>query len=74
MAENPFGFVRVTAAGHATHVAQPLANAKAATALLDQFRDSDVLVCGELSLTGYTCGDLFGQQRLLQEALAGWSN
>ena len=66
---NLLGFVRVTAAGHATHIANPLANAGAACELLDQFHDSDVVVFGELSLTGYSCGDLFGQQQLLNQAL-----
>ncbi len=66
---NQFGFVRVTAAGHQTHIANPIANAREACALLDQFRDSDVVVLGELSLTGYTCGDLFGQQQLLGQTL-----
>ncbi len=66
---NQFGFVKVTAAGHRTHVAAPISNAIAACEMLDQFRDSDVVVFGELSLTGYTCGDLFGQQQLLDQAL-----
>jgi len=66
---NQFGYVKVTAAGHQTHIADPLANAIAACEMLDQFHESDVVVFGELSLTGYTCGDLFGQQRLLDQAI-----
>ncbi len=67
--KNQFGFVRVTAAGHTTSIANPLANAAAAIASLDQFSDSDVVVFAELSLSGYTCGDLFSQQRLLDQVI-----
>ncbi len=67
--KNQFGFVRVTAAGHATSIANPLANARAAMASLDQFSDSDVVVFAELSLAGYTCGDLFSQQQLLDQVV-----
>ena len=64
-----FGFVRVTAASHATCIANPLANASEACVSLDQFADSDVVVFGELSLAGYTCGDLFAQQHLLDQVI-----
>lgn len=67
---NQFGFVRVTAAGHTTSIANPLANASAAIASLEQFSDSDVVVFGELSLAGYTCADLFSQQHLLDQVIA----
>ncbi len=66
---NRFGFVRVTAAGHATSIANPLANASVACSHLSQFLDSDVVVFGELSLAGYTCGDLFAQQHLLDQVI-----
>lgn len=66
---NQFGFVRVTATGHETHIADPQANARAARSSLDHFADSDVVVFGELSLAGYTCGDLFAQQHLLDEVI-----
>lgn len=65
------GFVRVTAACHDTHVADPQANSLALIDALKDYSDSDVVVFGELSLTGYTCGDLFGQETLLQGALVG---
>ena len=67
---NQFGFVRVTAASHATCIANPLANASETCLSLDQFADSDVVVFGELSLAGYTCGDLFAQQQLLDQVIA----
>lgn len=66
-----FGFVRVTAASHRIAVANPVANASAIAGRLAEFQDSDVIVFGELSLTGYTCADLFSQTALLQSALEG---
>lgn len=68
---NAMGFVRVTAASHPTHVADPHANALQACQALEKYRDSQVVVFGELSLTGYSCGDLFAQDLLLQGALKG---
>ncbi len=66
---NNFGFVRVTAASHRTHVADPVRNAIEACRAIDMFAASDVIVLGELSLTGYTCGDLFAQDALLLSTL-----
>lgn len=65
------GFVRVTAASHRTHIADPQQNALEACQALQQFADSDVVVFGELSLSGYSCGDLFAQDVLLDAALDG---
>jgi NAD+ synthase (glutamine-hydrolysing) len=65
-----FGFVRVTAASHPIAVADPHKNAAAIINRLEEFHDSDVIVFGELSITGYTCADLFGQDALLRGALA----
>lgn len=64
-----FGFVRVTAASHTTCVAAPSSNAQAACKSLKQFADSDVVLFAELSITGYTCGDLFAQDALLKSAV-----
>ncbi len=64
-----WGFVRVTAACHPTHVANPAANADSAIEALQQFQSSSVVVFGELSLSGYTCGDLFAQDALLESCL-----
>lgn len=66
---NSMGFVRVTAASHRTHIADPRANAQQTCSDLEKYRDSQVVVFGELSLTGYSCGDLFSQDLLLQEAI-----
>lgn len=66
-----FGYCRVTAASHRIIIADPQANAQAIIKRLEDFHDSDVVVFGELSLTGYTCADLFGQHALLRGALDG---
>ncbi len=66
---NSMGFVRVTAASHRTHIADPPANAQQTCSELEKYEGSRVVVFGELSLTGYTCGDLFSQDLLLQEAI-----
>lgn len=60
--------LRVTAACIRTHVADPLANAAEVCRELERYADSQVVVFGELTLTGYSCGDLFGQQLLLDGA------
>ncbi|QDV27979.1 NAD(+) synthase [Aureliella helgolandensis] len=61
-------FARVTAASHQTHIADPFANVGAALEVLRECDTSDVVVFGELSLTGYSCGDLFAQDALLESA------
>lgn len=63
------GFVRVTAASHKITVADPQANAQAIIDRVREFADSDIIAFGELSLTGYTCADLFGQSVLLDGAV-----
>src|SRR6516164_1674404 len=62
---NRFGFVRLTCASIRTAVANPLANAAEIVRVLKQVADSDVVLFPELSVTGYTCADLFGQSALL---------
>lgn len=68
---NRFGFVRVSSVCPSTAIADPEANAGAIIAALDVLRESDIVVFPELALTGYTCGDLFGQPALLDAALRG---
>ena len=63
---NRFGFVRVTCVSPRTVVADPKANAAEAIRLIGGLGDSDLVVFPELGLTGYTCGDLFGQTTLLR--------
>lgn len=65
---NRFGFVRITCVSPWVRITDPGANAREIVATLDQVPDSDIVLFPELSLTGYTCGDLFGQTRLLDAA------
>ena len=67
---NPFGFLRVTAACTSTSVANPKSNRMAIEAAMRTFSDSDIVVFGELCLSGYTCGELFTQRTLLDSCLA----
>ncbi len=50
-------------------VANPAANAKAMIRVMDSC-DSDLILFPELSLTGYTCGDLFATESLQKATLA----
>jgi NAD+ synthase (glutamine-hydrolysing) len=65
---NRFGFVRLTCATTRTAIAHPDANGQAIVDVLNQARDSDIVLFPELGITGYTCADLFGQQALLDRA------
>ena len=75
MKNNKWGFVKVAAAVPNVHLAHCAANQKEIEALYLQAEAEDVqVVCfPELSLTGYSCADLFQHQQLLrasEEALA----
>lgn len=65
------GFVKVAAIMPAGRVADPAFNTARAAHLLERAAKEGVVaaVLPELYLTGYTCGDLFYQPTLLQEAL-----
>jgi NAD+ synthase (glutamine-hydrolysing) len=63
-----FGLVRVSCVAPRLALARPAANAARAIACLDAVPDSDIALFPELSLTGYTCADLFGQTVLLDSA------
>ncbi len=68
-----YGIVRVTVASPTCSVGNPDKNVEAALSVLTSVQDSDVVVFPELSITGYTCADLFRQQLLLdrsEEAVA----
>lgn len=68
-----FGFFRVAAAVPAVRVADVAANVREIcrmTAAAEEEKASAVLF-PELAVTGYTCGDLFGQQLLIDAAEAG---
>jgi NAD+ synthase (glutamine-hydrolysing) len=63
-----YGFIRVAAATMTTRVANPSHNAgEAMTRLIGKARQEGVsiIVFPELSVSGYSCGDLFGQRMLL---------
>ena len=65
-----FGFVKVAAAIPSVKVADCKFNAQQVEAqiLVADGKGVQVIVFPELNLTGYTCGDLFGQQVLLEQA------
>jgi len=66
------GLVRLAAAAPRVHVANPRANVDEMLALVSRAaeQDVDLILFPELGITGYTCHDLFGQQALLDAALA----
>ena len=66
-------FVRVACAVPPVLVGDPLKNARDHCAILEEAdaKGADVLVFPELSLTGYTCQDLFFQDALMRAALEG---
>ena len=69
------GFIKVAAAIPSVKVADCPFNCEAISRLMKQAHEKDVeIVCfPELSLTAYTCGDLFHQQLLSDEAEAALS-
>lgn len=64
------GFIKVAAVTPKISVADPAANADAICEKLEEAwnKGARLIVFPELCLTGYTCGDLFLQQALLEEA------
>jgi NAD+ synthase (glutamine-hydrolysing) len=65
-----YGYVRVAAAVPRVKVADPAANAREIVALMKSGAAEGVrvMVFPELSVTGYTCADLFHQRGLLDAA------
>lgn len=66
-----YGFIRVSAAMPAVRLADTKANAESICGLIDKAEENGVslIVFPELCVTGYTCGDLFGQRTLLDGAM-----
>ena len=64
------GFIKVAAVTPKIKVADPVYNAKQICACMKEAieREAKIIVFPELCLTGYTCGDLFLQDLLLQGA------
>lgn len=65
------GFIKVAAVSPKIRVADPEYNAGVICSKLEEAYDrgARIIVFPELCLTGYTCGDLFLQETLLEEAL-----
>lgn len=65
-----YGFVKVAAAIPQVKIADCQYNAEQAESLIAKAEGSgvQVIVFPELNLTGYSCGDLFGQALLLEQA------
>ena len=63
---HPSGFLRLSAISTAVSVANPKRNALAIKRALMSFQSSDVVLLPELCLSGYTCGELFLQDQLLE--------
>ncbi len=64
------GFIRVAVVSPKVSVANPKANVDEIINILNKLEEDipSIVVFPELSITGYTCGDLFGQKILLEEA------
>lgn len=64
------GFIKVAAAIPETRVADCFFNVKEIRKLIRDAacEQAEIVVFPELSITSYTCGDLFGQQILIEEA------
>lgn len=65
-----FGHIRLAAAVPAVNVADVDFNFDAIVGMIEaaEAQHADILVLPELCITGYTCGDLFGQQALFDAA------
>ena len=59
---NGYGYARVASCTPTVRLGDPAANAAAIISALEEAsaRHADILVFPELSVTGYTCADLFG--------------
>lgn len=68
-----YGFIRVAAAVSEAEVANVSNNLQSIEKMIDQAEQEGVSLISfpELALTGATCGDLFGQSLLLEEAEKG---
>lgn len=63
------GFIKVAAATPKIKVADPAYNTEEILKIIDETekKGASILVFSELTISGYTCGDLFSQQPLLTE-------
>ena len=67
---NQYGYMRVAAAVPRVHIADARRNAEGALKIMqDAFNEGvEIVVMPELSLVGYTCGDMVLQNKLLTDA------
>ena len=67
---NEYGYMKVAAAVPEVRIADCQSNAERIVTMMEKASDRgvEVVVFPELSVTGYTCGDLFGQSALLAAA------
>ena len=66
------GFVRVGSIVNKIALADPMTNAKELVKMIRKANDEDVAIVStpQLALTGYTCGDLFFQEKLLKDSVS----
>lgn len=66
-----YGFVKVASAIPSTRVADCQFNSENIEKLINEAakKDAGIVVFPELSVTGYSCGDLFAQSMLIKESL-----
>ena len=67
---NQYGYMRVAAAVPRVHIADAHRNAEAALKIMQEAFDEgvEIVVMPELSLVGYTCGDMVLQKKLLKDS------
>ena len=67
---NQYGYVRVAAAVPRVHIADARRNAEGALKIMeDAVKEGvEIVVMPELSLVGYTCGDMVLQNKLLTDS------
>jgi NAD+ synthase (glutamine-hydrolysing) len=67
---NQYGYMRVAAAVPRVHIADAHSNAEGALKIMeDAFKEGvEIVVMPELSLVGYTCGDMVLQKKLLSDS------
>ena len=67
---NQYGYMRVAAAVPRVHIADARRNAEGALKIMQEaFREGvEIVVMPELSLVGYTCGDMVLQKKLLKDS------
>ena len=67
-----YGYIKVGAFVNKLHLGNPKENAKEIIKGITEGikKEVAILLTPELSLTGYTCGDMFLQDKLLKESLS----